>query len=389
MDLETELRAKLNDLVGQMTAIVESEERSDAATANLRALETAAGEVRARLEDLARVAELRQAGDELTGRIGRAAARTAEREPAAVSESLGERFVRSDAFTSYPGLGSSSRIGFDVPELLQRALPLTNTTWAGAFTKPAPRDISQPTAATPLLDLIPAIPWDDEIVPFVKWAKAAGGATVVAENASKPSVEFLPTSTQEAMETIAVWTEATRQLLKRPDAVKAKIDAQLVADIMRQAEAEAAAAIAAATVPTATGATLLASIRKGVATLQKSGLAANAVLLNPDDWADLDIDVFNSTLNGPTIGQRFWSLTPIPVGSQAAGTAMVGDFNVACERFVNRRVEVFLTDSHASNFTKNVITILAESRELTSVVRPYALVKCSKTVVAASDEVSE
>ena len=49
------------------------------------------------------------------------------------------------------------------------------------------------------------------------------------------------------------------------------------------------------------------------------------------------------------------------------------------ERYVRSTIDVFITDSHADNFTKNIFTILAEGRELAAVIRPAALVECTKT----------
>jgi hypothetical protein len=176
-----------------------------------------------------------------------------------------------------------------------------------------------------------------------------------------------------------VYTDATRQLLETSAAVKSKIDGFLVNDIRQKAEALAAAALVAATVPTLAGATLLAAIRTGMATVQAAGYTPTAVLLNPADWATLDVDVFTRTLNGPTVGQSFWGLRPVPSAAQPAGTATVGDFSSAMERYVRNSIDVFMTDSNLGNFTLNIFTILAETRELTAVVRPNALVECTKT----------
>ena len=71
-------------------------------------------------------------------------------------------------------------------------------------------------------------------------------------------------------------------------------------------------AAAAATIPDVTDADLLAAIRVGIGTVQAAGYAPNAVLLNPADWADLDIAVMGATLARPDGRQTFWGLRPIP-----------------------------------------------------------------------------
>ena len=303
-----------------------------------------------------------------------------ERETKDENLSPGELFVRSDAYSLYSHRGSTPRFGIDGNHVLTRALPASTTTWADALTTPPPRDITAPLAPTPLLDLIPAIPWSSGVVNYVEYVRAAGGAGVVTEGTAKPSGEWTPVGSQKTMKKIAVYTEATRELLEDGPAVRQKIDSLLVNDVRRQAEAEAATALLGAVLPTAEGADLLSAIRVGIGTVQAAGFQPNAVLLNPADWADLDIAIFGATLNGPTTGQSFWGLRPISSPTQPAGVATVGDFSSAMERYVRTRIEVYITDSHAGRFVENIFTILAETRELTAVVRPSAAVECSKEV---------
>ena len=159
---------------------------------------------------------------------------------------------------------------------------------------------------------------------------------------------------------------------------------ELTREIRRVAEAQAAAALVSATLPTASGTSLLEAIRNAIGDVQAEGYEPNAVLLNPADWAAMDIEVYTDTLNGPMIGQRFWGLTPIPHIAQTAGTATVGDFSNGVERYTRTGVNLYITDSHASTFIANVFTLLAESRELTVVTRPAALCEASISGVELS-----
>lgn len=298
-----------------------------------------------------------------------------DRERPAVQLSPGELFVRSEHFQRYAASGSTPRFTIENAErYLTRALPMDTTAWADVIQPPPPRDITAPLAPTPLLDLIPAIPWGSDVVTYVVWAKVAGGAANVLEGVAKPSGEWAPTGTSDQMKKIAVYTQATRELLENGPAVRSKIDTLLTNDVRRQGEANAAAALTAATLPTADGAgDLLAGIRVGVGTVQAAGYQPNAVLLNPADWANLDISVFSATLNGPTVGSSFWGLRPVASPAQPAGTATVGDFSSGMERYIRTAIQVYISDSHANTFVENVFTILAETRELSAVVRPSAL----------------
>lgn len=284
---------------------------------------------------------------------------------------LGEAFTRSDVFAGYPGRGTSSRF------VHERALPGGLSEFSEMLPAAPMRDVSAPAGPTTLLDLVPSIPVSSNSVDLITWAIAAGGAEVVSEKSEKPDIEYNPTSVTKTLETIAVWTQLTRQLIEDAPAVKAKVDQELVREIRRAAEAQAAAALVSATLPTASGTSILEAIRNAIGEVQSEGYSPNAVLLNPADWATMDIDVYENTLNGPMIGQRFWGLTPIPHIAQTAGTATVGDFTVGVERYVRSGVSLYLTDSHAATFISNVFTLLAEARELTVVTRPAALCEAS------------
>lgn len=293
--------------------------------------------------------------------------------------SPGETFIRSEVFTGYPGRGHSSGV-------LTRAtsLPGVLADYADVLPSPTPRDITPPVFFS-LLDLLTPIPASGNTVSTVVWENTGSTtALVVAEGSAKPSVEFEPTVVETSLETIAAWTQMTRQSIQDAPAVAARINQLLMREVRIKAEAAAAAALIAATLPTASGTDLLAAIRNAIADVQTAGYNPNAVLLNPADWAALDLDVLGSTLRGPVVNNTFWGLTPVVHRAQTAGTATVGDFSAGVERHVRTGVELFITDSHDATFISNIFTILAEGREKTFVVRPDALSEASISGVELS-----
>jgi HK97 family phage major capsid protein len=344
-----------------------------------RDLKTRAENLDSRISELAGLLEARKSSDALDGRLSKVEGRKQERSGWSVTneptQSFGEAFVRSAAFVEYAG---SPRGRMAKVEMETRALPsgLSDVYGSGKLTMPTTTVSVQPPAApTPLLDNVNRVQVTSNAVEYVSWAKVAGGAAIVAEKANKPSVEFGPTVTADALDNIAAYTQLTRQLIEDAPAVRDMINGELVREIGREEEAQVAAAITAATLPTATGADLLAGLRRGIGVVQAAGYAPNAVLLNPADWADLDNVVMGSTLNGPTIRQNFWGLVPIPSAAQAAGTAVVGDFRTAVTQFYRSEIALYISDSHASTFLANVFTLLCERRSLAAVLRPQALVE--------------
>jgi HK97 family phage major capsid protein len=344
------------------------------------ALEAEASSLDARVGALHSLIEARSAADAFDGKMAKAVRRQEDRQaqPVETRPTWGEAFVRSEIFTSYGMRGTSSRLEID-DDVQTRALPtgLADLIAAGFKGAPTQVDTTPPTAPTPLMDNIAQIPVSTNAIEYIAWTKKAGGATKVAEKAAKPSAEFAPTVTPATLDNFAVYTQLTRQMIEDQAAVAAKINGELRNDVLKAEEADAVAVLAAATaaIPDVVNADLLKSIRMGVGTVQAAGYAPNAVLLNPADWASLDIGVMGGTLGGPTVGANFWGLRPIPSSAQAAGTAIVGDFRSAVEHYFRSQVSLYVTDSHGDTFLSNVFTLLAERRGKTVVVRPAALVE--------------
>lgn len=375
MSLIEKLRSDLESVQTRARQIIEMETRSDAAQSNLDELLAEGQTLETRIAELVRLDSLTAAASTLDD-IASGAQTRADASARRTTDdlSMGELFVRSDVFKSYPGRGTSSRM-----EISERALPMSLGTSADGIPRAQRINMDDPVVEGPLLGLVGTINVSTNSVEAVTWAKVAGGAAVVPEGTAKPSVEWEPTVTPYTLETVAAFTQATRQLLEDAPAVRSFIDTELRREVIRKFESEAAAALVAATLPTATDTTLLKGIRKGIGEVQAAGYNPTAVLLNPADWADLDIDVFGSTLLGPSRSGSFWGLRPVASNAQPAGTATVGDFVAGVQRFVRTGVSLYITDSHASTFTSNIFTLLAEGRAKTVVTRPAALVEVTVT----------
>jgi HK97 family phage major capsid protein len=381
-DILEKLRAERDRDRAAARAMIESDDYDPNSDA-LKQLEERATKRDAQIEHLTKTYEAQRAADAVDGRLVKAE-RARERQTTSIQtrESWGEQFIRSEQFKDYRGRGSSGIVEINAGQIESRALPtgLSDLTAAGLTLGKTTVDLQPPTPPTPLLDSISKVPVSSNSIEYVSWSKIAGGADVVAEKALKPSAEFGPSVTSDTLDTIAVYTQLTRQLIEDMPSVRSYIDGELVRDVVMKEEQQAAAALAAAVLPTAEGEDLLAAIRVGIAEVQGAGYSPNAVLMNPADWAALDVAVMSSTLVGPMVRQSFWGVTPIPSSAQPAGTAIVGDFKTAITQWYRSAVGLYITDSHADTFLKNVFTLLAERRALTAVVRPQALVEVSAVV---------
>lgn len=119
-----------------------------------------------------------------------------------------------------------------------------------------------------------------------------------------------------------------------------------------------------------------------------TGLAADAVLINPADYQTLRL---NKDGNGQYFGGGYfsgeygnggvalqpavWGLTTIVTAAVPAKTVAVGAFKAAATVYRKGGVRVESTNSDAGKFTKNVITTRVEERIALAVRVPAAVVK--------------
>lgn len=361
-------------------ALVEADDYDPDQTDALRDLEERAASLDGQIERLAALQQARAAADALDGRLANAArTRAQQTDPVNNGVTWGEAFVRSEEFTNYRGRGTSAQYMLDAGRWQERALPtgIADLIAAGITPTKTTVDVTAPIAPTPLLDAMSQVQVSGNAIEYVAWVVKAGGAAVVAEKGAKPSMEFGPEVASGTLDTIAVYTQLTRQLIEDMGSVRDYIDGALRRDVAREEEEQAGAVLeGAATVPTVEGADLLSSIRVGIGTVQAAGFTPNAVVLNPADWAELDNVVMGATLNGPVVRQNFWGLSVIANTAQDEGTAVVGDFRTGMTHFYRSAIALYVTDSHADTFLSNVFTLLAERRSKTAVTRPNALARC-------------
>ena len=291
-----------------------------------------------------------------------------------VPQDWGSLFVNSDAFRGYNGRGSSGEV--PLPGLFTRAAadPITIEGFPGQlppyYFSPTPWKMT-----TPLLDALGKVSTNSGTVQWYAWPGAFPVAPVVPEATPKPPADFEPTPHTDALETYAHYKAISRQALEDIPQIQSIVEGALRGGILTALEAAAAAALglAANGIPSITNPDLLAGIRVAVGDVQSRGYAQpNAVLLNPADFAGLDLAVMAATMNGPTRTGSVWGVPAIAVGAIPPGTAYVGDFSTAVTLFSRDSVSAFMTDSHEDYFVRNLLVILAEQRALVAVTEPHA-----------------
>jgi hypothetical protein len=290
--------------------------------------------------------------------------------------SWGELFTRSQQFQGYNGYGTSGRV--DVPNLETRAVSLPiKTTDLPSGLLAGNRYLEQAAGLYPLLNLIPTVQTSLNAFPVWGTQISDGGAAVVPEGDAKPPLDIAEAKIDVSLDLVAVYTQATRQVLEDVAMARSIIDTHLRRAVLKKFEELAVAALLAANLPTASaphsGGTLQGAIRLGMAKVQAAGWNPTVVAVNPDDSASIDVAALgNQCCNG----DNYWGLRVVPVNGLTAGTAIVGDFGSGAttyERYSG--VSLFVTDSHADTFIHNVFTFLAEARRKTVIERVDAFAK--------------
>lgn len=295
-------------------------------------------------------------------------------------DSLGGRFVGSAEFREYRGRGTSSIYNDeDSRDMETRAPTLT----ANLQIPHSRVTVSEPGELFPLFGLVGRETVSTGAFEYVR-STLTNNAAVVAEGQPKPESPYVETLVPGTLDTIAHWTQLSRQALEDSARVRSIVDGKLTTGVLRKVHDSIAAVIEAAVLTAAVNADLLSAIRVAAGMVQENGWNPNAVLLNPADWAALDIGLQTGVVQGqPVVQTQFWGMRPIASSLVPAGTAYVGDYLEGVTLFSRNGVGVYVSDSHASTFVSNIFTILAEMRAKAVVVNASAIVKTSATLVAA------
>ncbi len=122
-----------------------------------------------------------------------------------------------------------------------------------------------------------------------------------------------------------------------------------------------------------------ALIRKVIGDLYAAGYPATAVVLNPADWASMEIELMTvaagQTLYSVGAGgeSRLFGLPIVQSIGLTAGNFQVGAFGEAFMVYNREGVVVEMSDSDGDNFQKSLVTLRAERRLALATEKPAAV----------------
>lgn len=127
-------------------------------------------------------------------------------------------------------------------------------------------------------------------------------------------------------------------------------------------------------------ATRIDRLRLGILQVALNDYAADGIVLNPTDWAG--IELLKETSGAFIFGQpggmgptTLWRLPVVESNTMAANTWMVGAMRMAATLYDRQQTEVLISTEHGTNFVEGLATMKATRRLALAVKRPSSLVK--------------
>jgi len=315
---------------------------------------------------------------------------TAEGEDKPLS-SWGKQFVDSASYGQFLA-GNTQKARFEVQ----------NNTLTGSDTNVAPDRKSGIVGGAfqqfTLEDLIPSLPTSSNAIEFTKEASFTNSAAEATEGTEKGESALTWALVSMPISTVAHWIKISKQLAEDAPALAAYVNTRMAYGVDHRVESQLGAGNGVAPnisglldtgnftahgiADAGLGSVLkkFSLIRQIIGTLMNTGYAPNAILMNPLDWASMEIDLFQEVGNQVRVsttaaGQP--TLFGLPVVQSFGITAdqfLVGAFDQASTIHNRSGVAIELSDSDADNFTTNLITVRAERRLALTVEKPAAII---------------
>jgi len=305
-------------------------------------------------------------------------------------QSMGKQFAESSQYEAFRN-GSAQKARVEVQN---------NTLTGGDATvapdrKPgvAPGDFHFLT----LEDIFPSIPTTSNAIEFTKEASFTNSAAEAAEAAEKGESALTWSLVNMPVSTVAHWIKISRQLAMDNTALAAYVNQRMIYGVNRRVETQLGAGNG--TAPNISGildtgnftahgyaAAALGTLKKVnlvtkiIGDLWAVGAVPDAILLNPADWATIQVDILDSSVNGVRVDYSNGMmplLNGIPVIQSNGITAdniVVGSFRQAGTIHNREGVVIEMSDSDDDNFTKNLVTIRAERRLALTIERPSYII---------------
>jgi HK97 family phage major capsid protein len=315
----------------------------------------------------------------------------------AAQESIGQMFVKSDAFKAI----AEGRSKFARMEI---KAAIVNATGQNQPLVPADRlvgIINNPNRILTIRDALPVGRTTSNLIEFTKenvYTNNAGPQydSPAFENVTKPESGITFTLESAPVVTLAHFIPLSRQVLEDSAQIESYVNGRLSFGLKLEEEDQLLngngtsgniggilkSGNFTAYNRAVTGDTKLDTLRRAITQAQLSEFMADTIVLNPQDWEE--IELLKATDNqyvwsNPVAmaGPQIWGKAVIPTNSIASGTFLVGAMAMGAQVWDRQDANVQISYEDGDNFKKNMATLRAEERLALTVYRPAAFVSGS------------
>lgn len=311
-------------------------------------------------------------------------------------KSIGEQFVESEGFKSFEATGfAKTARGADLR--LKATLTSATTDAAGSVGDAVaptrlPGILPLPQRRLTVRDLLTQGRMDGNSLEYVKETGFTNNAAPVAEAAAKPESDLKFDIVTTSAKVIAHWMKASKQVLSDIAQLRSTIDQRLLYGLAYVEENQllngdgtgqnlngiVPQATAYSAPITLTSPTSIDMIRLMMLQAALAEYPATGIVMHPSDWAWIETlkDTTGRYIIGNpqgTISPTLWGQPVVATPAMTVDKVLVGAFRLGAQVFDrwDARVETGYVND---DFTKNLVTILAEERLALAVYRPEAFI---------------
>lgn len=244
-----------------------------------------------------------------------------------------------------------------------------------------PNIISGSTRLLRLLDVVPTASTALNVIETTREASFISDAGETTEGTDKPEVGITFELVTTNIRTFAAWLKISKQVAADAPMLATYVNNRLMHKVQNRIDSQivngdgTAPAISGITdsgnytafSPT-TGEGAIDSVARAIAAVSSRDYNPTAIILNTADfWA---IQRAKGSTNdhylygqpAGNLGQTLWGLPVVATNQLASGKLIVADFTQSFQFWLRETLSITLSDSDDDNFTKNLVTVLAEAR---------------------------
>ena len=308
-------------------------------------------------------------------------------------KSFGEQFVENEGIKEFAASGSRGKADVRFKATITSATTnAAGSAGAGVQNTRLPGVLELPQRRLTVRDLLSQGRMDGSTLEYVRETGFTNSAAPTAENTAKPQSDLKFDLVNTSAKVIAHWMKASRQILDDFAQLRSIIDNRLLYGLAYVEEAQllngdgtgqnlngiipqATAFAAPITLPAPTSIDMmrLAMLQAALAEYPATGH-----VMNPIDWAWIETlkdSEGRYIIGNPqgSINPTLWGLPVVETQAIAVDKFLTGAFKLGAQVFDrwDARVEVGYVND---DFTKNLLTILAEERLALAVYRPEAFI---------------